>query len=151
MSRAETASRPSAADRATPVLDARFFDFILDSLACLQAFICSCIEQMPYASLRDTFCLQGEEREQIVEAAEALAYTHQDSIREHGGPAILLTTLMAAQVARLDAILTADPDFGQFADSREARWQLLWGLVFVFLPVLPFGLIFQICTWSGKR
>lgn len=122
-------------------LSPRLCSLILDSLSCLEAFVYSCTKCLPYASVRGLFAVEEEDRSQIIEAAQKLANNHSDWLQEHGGPALFLAMLTALQIARLDTLLVAKPEFGQPADPRDARKQLVWGLAFIFLPALFFGLI----------
>jgi len=140
--RTETAPATAIVPESAAPLDPRLCALALDALTSLESFIVSRTAGLPYSALRDALRFEEPEREQIIGAAQAIAENHSDWVREHGGPAFFLITLTAAQIAKLDALLLARPDPDPPHDPREARQELLWGLLVIFLPALLFGLIF---------
>lgn len=125
-----------------PALDPRLCTIVLNALTSLEAFIASRTAGLPYSALRDALRFGEHEQEQIIGAAQAIAENHSDWMRDDGGPTFFLITLTAVQIAKLDALLLARPDPNPPHDPREARQELSWGLLVIFLPALLFGLIF---------
>ena len=143
-----TASSSSAPAR-EPALDPRLLDLLLDALTNLEAFIWSRTAGLPYVKLRNALRLNENDRVQINNAAQSVAASHAEWCRKRGAPAFFLATLAATQVAHLDALLAEEIE--PSADARARCRQLLWGLIFVFLPLLIFSAIFLLAKWGKKQ
>ncbi len=145
--RSDIVGAPGVIPEPVSALDPRLCDLALDALSSLESFIVSRTAGFPYSELREALRVEENERRQTVEAMQAIAENHRDWLREHSGPWFFLLTLTAAQIVKLDGFMRARPDADPPSDAQESRQELLWGLVFVFLPALILGLIFLL----GKR
>ena len=143
-----TASSSSAPAR-EPALDPRLLDLLLDALTNLQAFVWSRTAGLPYVKLRNALRFNENDRAQINKAAQTVAATRAEWFGERAAPAFFLATLTATQVAQLDALLADEIE--PPADAQERGRQVLFGLFFVFLPLLIFGAIFLLAKWGKKQ
>ena len=116
---------------ATPVFDGRLFGLAFDSLACIQAQMVSSIAGIPYAAAREATRLSGDEKAQLVEAAQKIAIKHAAAFAEHKEVVELGVAFIAIQATQLDQVLC------RAAGDKPLTWkQCLVGLLIILGPLI---------------